>query len=74
MTEPAAPALIAPGGCQHCGLPRHGHCQRWTRAAGWHGYTAPTDEQIKARMLARRAARVTTLERSPQWATQRSHS
>lgn len=48
-------------GCQHCGVPdREPHGQRWTEAAGWHGWTAPTQEQIKARMIARRADRIMT--------------
>jgi hypothetical protein len=49
-------ALIAPSGCRHCGVPARTHYRRWTEAAGWHGYTAPTDAQIKARMNDRREA------------------
>lgn len=46
-------------GCRHCGNPLHPmHAQRWTEAVGWHGWTQPTQEQIKARMIARRAARI----------------
>lgn len=50
-------------GCQHCGAPKRlpdgtPHAQRWTDTAGWHGWTAPTQVQIKTRMLARRAARI----------------
>lgn len=46
-------------GCRHCGVPAHSlHVQRWTEAVGWHGWTQPTQEQIKARMLARRANRI----------------
>ena len=57
-------------GCRHCGIPQRStpdnpryHAQQWTEAAGWHGWTAPTQDQIKVRMLARRAARI--MRRSP---------
>lgn len=43
-----------PSGCRHCGLDQRDHMQRWTTEAGWHTWTPPTDEQIKARMRARR--------------------
>ncbi|GGV34098.1 hypothetical protein GCM10010182_67440 [Actinomadura cremea] len=47
-------------GCRHCGIPLWPmHAQRWTDGVGWHGWTEPTQAQIKARMLARRAARIT---------------
>lgn len=48
MTEPSA--------CAHCDLPKRTHFQRWTDSAGWHRWTAPAQDQIKARMLARQAA------------------
>ncbi|WP_158079332.1 hypothetical protein [Actinomadura sp. CNU-125] len=36
-------------------VPERIHFQRWDEeSAGWHGWTQPTQEQIKARMLARR--------------------
>lgn len=46
--------------CRHCPLPfrlptGQPHAQRWVDGVGWHGWTEPTNEQIKARMLARRA-------------------
>lgn len=47
-----------PNGCRHCGAAQRFHCQRWTDAAGWHTWTEPTDEQRKARMLARRNMRL----------------
>lgn len=50
--------MLTPSGCQHCGVERHDHFQRWTTKAGWHKWTAPTQEQIKERMQARRAARL----------------
>lgn len=44
--------LPAPGGCAHCARPRRHHpTGAWP---GSHPYAAPTDAQIKARMLARR--------------------
>lgn len=64
MSAPDAFEVETPvDGCQHCGAPNRlpdgtPHAQRWTDAAGWHGWTAPTQVQIKARMLARRAARI----------------
>lgn len=48
--------LPDPGGCTHCGIGEREHGQRWTGAAGWHFYAAPPQEQIKARMRARRVA------------------
>ena len=45
--------------CRHCAEPERGHFQRWTPAVGWHPWTEPTQEQIKARMIARRADRIT---------------
>jgi hypothetical protein len=65
----AAPGLItfqAPGafrptanpmGCRWCGIGERQHGRQWTRDAGWHEWTQPTQEQIKARMQARRANR-----------------
>lgn len=47
---------LHPNGCRHCGLPRDypAHARQWTPSAGWHTWTAPTQQQIKARMLDRR--------------------
>ncbi|WP_431980061.1 hypothetical protein [Streptomyces qinglanensis] len=47
--------IPTPSGCQHCGVEQRSHARRWTEAAGWHPWTAPTQEQMKARMRARRA-------------------
>jgi hypothetical protein len=46
-----------PSACRACGLPKRGHCQRWSKTIGWHQWLPPTNAQIKARMLARRARR-----------------
>lgn len=44
-------------GCQHCGAASREHFQRWTTEAGWHKWTAPTAEQVRARFLAQHANR-----------------
>lgn len=44
-----------PSGCRHCGIDQREHARRWKPPAGWHQWTAPTQQQIKDRMLARRA-------------------
>ncbi len=48
-----------PYGCRWCGEPRRGHpLDKWTPVVdGYHQWTEPTQGQIKARMLARRAAK-----------------
>lgn len=50
--------MTAPSGCAHCGIEAREHMQRWHAQAGWHQWVAPTQEQIKARMLTRRAERL----------------
>jgi hypothetical protein len=45
----------APSACRYCGIGHREHAQRWTTEAGWHQWTPPTQQQIKDRMLARRA-------------------
>lgn len=51
-------AYSPPSGCHWCGIGQYGHGQRWTEgAAGWHGYTPPTQDQIRTRMLHRRGTR-----------------
>lgn len=46
-----------PNGCTHCGTPQRFHGRRYVIGVGMHGWERPTDEQVKTRMLARRAAR-----------------
>lgn len=46
-----------PFGCRWCGTDRAGHGRRWMAGHGLHGWQQPTQAQMKARMLARRAAR-----------------
>ncbi|MCX4751738.1 hypothetical protein OG455_41755 [Kitasatospora sp. NBC_01287] len=59
-------ATDEPSACGHCGIPDRVHYQRWKPPVGWHQWTPPSQEQIKARMTARRAARAnpTTKENS----------
>lgn len=45
---------VSPNACRHCGIREREHFQQWNAVAGWHVWTPPTDEQIKARMQARR--------------------
>ncbi|MFG2372615.1 hypothetical protein ACGFY9_14190 [Streptomyces sp. NPDC048504] len=47
-----------PFGCAHCGEVKRSHGRRYIGDVGMHSWERPTDEQVKARMLARRAARL----------------
>ena len=47
-----------PFGCKYCGAEKRWHGRRSISGAGVHGWERPTDGQVKARMLARRAARL----------------
>jgi hypothetical protein len=53
----AAETEVEPSGCRYCGIPARVHAQQWKASVGWHKWVLPTQAQIKARMLARRAAR-----------------
>ncbi|MGW2720791.1 hypothetical protein [Streptomyces sp. NPDC001492] len=46
-----------PYGCAHCGEAKRYHGRRYIASAGVHSWEQPSDEQVKGRMLARRAAR-----------------
>lgn len=48
--------LPNPMGCRQCGIDRRGHGIQAT-SSGSHTWEKPTQEQIKTRMLERRAAR-----------------
>lgn len=52
------PAPDSPYGCSWCGGERHHHGSQWAPITGLHKWTAPTQEQILARMRARRAERL----------------
>lgn len=54
-----------PDGCQHCGIPERQHMTRWKPGIGSHQWTAPTQEQVKTRMLARSAFAICTECRRP---------
>ncbi|WP_424891828.1 hypothetical protein [Streptomyces sp. XH2] len=45
----------SPNACCYCGIEKREHLQRWKPLVGWHQWTPPTQEQIKARMITRRA-------------------
>ena len=54
--------MPSPSGCRYCGVDQRDHMQRWTPPSkggpGWHQWTAPTQEQIKTRMITRRTTRL----------------
>lgn len=54
-----ARALPTPYSCSTCGDAKGSHGWQYHPDAGLHQWQAPTDAQIKARMLARRSARTT---------------
>lgn len=45
-----------PFGCAHCGVAKRYHGRRYISSVEMHSWERPADEQVKARMLARRAA------------------
>ncbi|MFE2556028.1 hypothetical protein ACFXGT_08320 [Streptomyces sp. NPDC059352] len=51
---------VTPSACRWCGIETRAHFQQWKSPVGWHTHEPPTQDQIKARMIARRAARKTT--------------
>jgi len=58
VTEAAgAGRAPAPNGCRWCGVDRETHLSRWWPVVNWHQWTEPTNDQRKARLLARRAER-----------------
>lgn len=54
-------SVAEPSACRWCGIPKRGHFQQWSPPSkggpGWHKWEHPSQAQVKARMLARRAAR-----------------
>jgi hypothetical protein len=48
-----------PSSCRWCGQEQGSHGQWWRPGKGYHRYEQPTQAQIKARMRARRLARLT---------------
>ncbi|MEU6168040.1 hypothetical protein [Streptomyces tanashiensis] len=57
---------LAPSACRWCGIEERAHFQQWKAPVGWHTWQAPTQEQIKARMVARRQTRTTPTAGSAQ--------
>lgn len=55
--QPEENPVIEPNGCRHCGDRLDHHGWQWHPEVGLHQWVRPTDEQIKARMLARRVSR-----------------
>lgn len=47
-----------PSACRWCGQPQGTHGQWWRPGKGYHQYETPTQAQMKARMVARRNARL----------------
>lgn len=58
----SAPLIVEPSACTWCGIARRGHGRQFADAAGWHEWSAPSQEQILARMKARRLALVVARE------------
>ena len=54
-----------PNGCRWCGELERGHGIRILPGVGAHSWVAPTQLQIRSRMLARRGHRVTTMRPAP---------
>lgn len=50
-------AEVSPNACRYCGDDQYHHGNQWHREVGFHKWIAPTQEQIRDRMLARRAQR-----------------
>lgn len=63
-------AVTTPHGCHYCGEPKRGHASRWwgppahPDGPGFHAWTPPTQEQIKARMFARQVQKLRHLVES----------
>lgn len=52
---PGYRSSLEPSACGQCGVRRGSHGKQYSPNAGWHSWMLPTQEQIKARMLLRRA-------------------
>lgn len=44
---------LEPSACQHCGVSKYWHFQRWTSGIGVHGWQRPTQITILVRMILR---------------------
>lgn len=52
----ATPGIVSPDACTWCDRDRRSHSIEWADPVGYHNWIAPTMEQRKRRMLARRVA------------------
>ena len=50
----STPQIMEPSACAWCGIAERGHARQYADAAGWHKWEQPSQEQILARMKARR--------------------
>ena len=50
----STPQIMEPSACTWCGIAERGHARQYADAAGWHKWEQPSQEQILARMKARR--------------------
>mgnify|MGYP001565506917 CR=1 FL=1 len=50
----SAPQIMEPSACTWCGIAERGHGRQYADAVGWHAWEQPSQEQILARMKARR--------------------
>lgn len=48
--------MVEPSACRWCGIARRGHGRQYADAVGYHVWVWPSQEQILARMKARRLA------------------
>jgi hypothetical protein len=50
----STPQIMEPSACTWCGIAERGHARQYADAAGWHVWAQPSQEQVLARMKARR--------------------
>lgn len=50
----STPQIMEPSACTWCGIAERGHARQYADAAGWHTWAQPSQEQMLARMKARR--------------------
>ena len=50
----STPQIMEPSACTWCGIAQRPHGRQYADAAGWHAWEQPSQEQILARMKARR--------------------
>lgn len=50
----STPQIMEPSACTWCGIAERGHARQYADAVGWHTWAQPSQEQMLARMKARR--------------------